>query len=66
MTWFISIGFRVQDQHADLVLRDYTIISPWKERVRQDKLQFNEKINNGVHHRWLESALINLKETINE
>ena len=58
--------FRVQDQHANLILRDYTIISHWKERVGQDKPQFNGKINNGVQHCWLESALINLKETINE
>ena len=64
MVYFYWFG--VQDQHANLIFRDYTIISPWKERVGQDKPQFNGKINNGVQHCWLESALINLKETINE
>ena len=64
MVYFYWFG--VQDQHANLILRDYTIISLWKERVGQDKPQFNGKINNGVQHCWLESALINLKETINE
>ena len=62
MVYFYWFG--VQDQLANLILWDYTIISPWKERVGQP--QFNGKINNGVQHRWLESALINLKESINE